>query len=607
MKKAEIQNIELLKMATAGSVDDGKSTLIGRLLHECDAIYKDQFSALKKSSKTDEDIDFSHVLDGLSSERAQGITIDVAYRYFSTSKRRFIVADVPGHEQYTPNMVTGMSNVNLAMILVDATKGLTIQTKRHLFIATLLGVSHILVAVNKMDLVDYKESVFEKIRDDFKEYIPKLNIKDIQYVPVSALSGDNITTSSESMPWYQGGTILNYLENIEVSVDGNLIDFRFPIQCVVRFDKNSRGYAGRVESGIIKKGEKIVVLPSGKFSKIKSIIYNEKEQDYAFTPQSIVITLEDEIDIDRGDMLARKNNTPNITQSFEAMMAWFSDEPLDQDKQYIIKTVAGESQCFVDEIRYKINVDTLHRETSNKINFNEIGRVNIKTSQPVMIDDYSKNHATGSFIVIDKISKKTVGAGVVTLQKTGEVEAQKSDNLEASDGGVLWFTGLSGSGKSTIADRIFEFLKQNNIPCERLDGDVLRKTLCKDLGFTKQDRYTNIERAGFIAKTLSRHGVIVVASFISPYEEQRENLKKEIDHFVEIFMDTPLDICKKRDAKGLYEKAEKGEIPYFTGVSDPYEVPKNPGIRLDGRSGNEEELSGQVVDYLLENSFLKNR
>ena len=609
MKTLDLDNIELLRMTTAGSVDDGKSTLIGQLLFNCNAIYEDQLSAATTSSKKRgrEEVDLAFLLDGLTAEREQGITIDVAYRYFSTPKRRFIIADVPGHEQYTRNMVTGASNANLAMILVDARKGLLRQSKRHLFIATLLGIPHILIVVNKMDLMDYDEEVFQKIKQECRDYASKLNLKDLQYIPISALKNDVVASSSENMPWYKGPSILDYLENIEVTIDRNLIDFRLPIQYVIRPHQDLRGYAGTVEGGVIKKGEKVTILPSGKKSAIKSILYDEKEQEYAYNPQSVVLTLEDEIDASRGDMIVRENNTPQTDQEVEAMISWFSEEPLEKNKSYILKHTTKTTRCFIADIQYKINIDTIHREESDQLGFNEIGRVCIKTAEPLMFDEYLKNRQTGSLILIDEQTNNTVGAGIIVAKKKTKNLDLKSVSWKTKKGAVLWFTGLSGSGKSTVADKMFEFFEKNKIDSERLDGDVLRDTLCKDLGFSKEDRHENIERAAFMAEMVAKHGTLVLASFISPNEKQREELKKRIPNFVEIFVNTPLEACKKRDVKGLYKKALNNEIPEFTGISSPYEAPQNPHIELNTENESEEESFEKVLNYLTENGFLESK
>ena len=599
-------NIELLRMTTAGSVDDGKSTLIGQLLYGCNAIYEDQFAAVEKTSKKKgmNEADLALLLDGLSSEREQGITIDVAYRYFSTPKRRFIVMDVPGHEQYTRNMITGASNANLAMILIDARKGLIKQSKRHLFIATLLGIPHIAIVVNKMDAVDFDQAVFEKIKSDISMYAAKLNLKDLQFIPISALKGDNVTKKSEQMKWFTGDTVLGYLENLQITIDRNLIDFRFPIQYVIRPNQDFRGYAGMIEGGVIKKGQKVTILPSGRKSRIKSIYIGEKERDYGFNPESALLTLEDEIDAGRGDMIVREDNTPEVSKEFEAMVAWFSETPLEKDRSYILKHTTKETRCFVTEVGYRMNIDDLHREEADHLEFNEMGRLSIKTSEPIMIDPYSNNRSTGSFILVDEFTNNTVAAGIIVEKKKADELDLKNGQLKVEKGAILWFTGLSGSGKSTIADKIHHLLQKNKVASERLDGDLLRDNLCKDLGFSKEDRLENIERAAFLAKMLSRHGVITIASFISPDKAQRDRLKQSMENFVEIHVSTPLEICEKRDVKGLYKKARAGEIGQFTGISDSYEAPTTPHLELKTDQETEEESAEKVMQYLIKNGFL---
>lgn len=600
--------MELLRITTAGSVDDGKSTLIGRLLYDCNDIFEDQMAAIiKTSNKLGEGrIDLSLITDGLAAEREQGITIDVAYRYFSTRKRRFILADVPGHEQYTKNMITGASNSNLAMILVDASKGILVQSKRHLFIASLLEIPHILVVVNKMDAVGYEESFFDKIKSDFEAFAAKMSIRDMQFIPVSALEGDMVVKRHDNMPWYNGRTVLDYLENVQISSDRNLIDFRFPVQSVIKVDKNLRAYTGSVEGGVVSVGEDVIVLPSLKKSKIKSIISSEKEVDSAFNPQSVALVLEDEIDVSRGDMIVRENNIPEISNELEAIICWMGDVPLELGNTYIVKHTTKTVRGSVHKLHNRLNIDTLHREKTQNLKLNDIGRILLKTNEPLFFDQYAKNRNTGAFILIDEVSNSTVGAGIV-LRKSQKLKSIPSkENLHVNKGVTLWFTGLSGAGKSSIANALNEMLEGANLACERLDGDDLRKTLCKDLGFTKEDRFTNIERAGFVANLLSRNKVLVLASFITPYQEQRDNLRYQIDDFVEIFVKTPQEICRDRDVKGLYSKAKNGEIDNFTSVSDPFENPQNPDIIIDTQQLSVSEAAQMLFDYLKENGFIGN-
>jgi len=608
MSKIQIdQNMDLLRLSTAGSVDDGKSTLIGRLLYDCQAIYCDQLSAIERVSRKKglEEVDLALLLDGLSAEREQGITIDVAYRYFSTNKRKFIIADVPGHEQYTRNMVTGASNVDLSLILIDARKGLLTQTKRHLFIASLLRIPHLLVIVNKMDLVDYDEKIFNRICEELMSFSAKLEINDLQFMPISALKGDMIVNRGEKFNWYGGSTLFSYLNNLQIVGDRNLIDFRFPIQYVMRPNQDFRGYAGKIEGGSIKKGEEVLILPSGKHSKIKTIIFDEKIQDYAFNPQSVVLTLEDDLDISRGDMIVRKKNVPELANELEAIVCWFSEKAMQLNKRYLIKHTSNFTSVFIENIKYIIDVNTLEREFTNELRLNEIGRLSIKTSKSLIFDAYSKNRNTGSFIIIDEFTNNTVGAGII-ISKGKNLEVENySQNLKKSENGiVLWFTGLSGSGKSTISDKLFEYLQKKGVCSERLDGDVMRQSLSKDLGFTKKDREKNIERAGFVANLLSRNGVIVLASFISPYVKQRQKLKEQVNNFVEIFIDTDLETCEMRDVKGLYKKARNGKLSNFTGISSPYENPVNSDIIIKTEEEGVDQAVIKIVNYLIEKGFL---
>ncbi len=601
MEKKNNSNIELLKLVIAGSVDDGKSTLIGRLFYDLNEIYEDQLESIKRISlkQGKKEIDLSLLTDGLSAEREQKITIDVAYRYFSNSKRRFVIADVPGHEQYTRNMVTGCSDADMAIILADAQKGLLKQSKRHLFIASLMGVSHILVAVNKMDLVDYEQEVFEKIKNEFADFATKMSIHDLQFIPISSIKGDMIVNRGNNMGWYQGPTINAFIENLEIEIDKNLIDFRFPVQLVIRPDQKFRGYAGQIEGGVIKKGESVMVLPSGKKSKIKNIIVGEKKQDYAFTPQSVVLTLEDELDVSRGDMIVRENNLPDVGKSFESMVCWMSDEPLDLKKSYILKQTTKITRCFINDLVYKVDIDTLHRKNDKKLRLNEIGKLEIVTNQPLVFDPYSRNENTGGFIIIDEITNNTVGAGIIL--KKSELEDQKTKK-----GFVLWFTGLSQSGKTTIADSVSQLLAKKGLPVERLDGDIMRQFISRDLGFTKEDRNENIRRATLVSKLLSRNGVNVIASFISPYKKTRDMARQGVEDakFIEVFCKCPIEVCESRDTKGFYKKAREGKIQNFTGISDPYEEPENPEVVVFSDQESVEECAQKIIKYLEENNLV---
>jgi bifunctional enzyme CysN/CysC len=599
--------MELLRLTTAGSVDDGKSTLIGRLLHDCNAIFEDQLLSVKKSSEKrgNGELDFALLTDGLSAEREQGITIDVAYRYFTTTKRRFIIADVPGHEQYTRNMVTGASTADLAIILIDARKGLQIQTKRHLFVAALLGISHILMAVNKMDMVDYSQDIFNTIKRETVDFASKLNIKDLQFVPISALKGDMVVDRGKNMDWFGGRTIINYLENLEISTDRNLLDFRLPIQSVIRPNQDFRGYMGRIEGGVIHEGDEVTILPSVKKSKVKAIYVGNEKVDTAFNPQSVLLTLEDEIDVSRGEMLVRSKNLPDVSNHLETTVCWMSEESLKVGKSYLIKHTTRTTRGTFEILRHKINIDTLHREAGEELDVNEIGKLYLRTTEPLIFDAYNRNSNTGSFIVIDEFTNETVAAGII-LSRTRDLDIREgASNVAASKGGVIWFTGLSGAGKTTIANKVYEQLSTLGVKCQQLDGDIMREVLCKDLAFSKEDRDTNIDRAAYVARLLAKHGVLVIASFISPYKAQRKVVRNSVDNFVEIFVNTPLEICEERDVKGLYAKARSGEIGNFTGISDPYEKPVNPEIELMTNGCSLEESVEKVMQYLRDNSYVE--
>ncbi|MBD3330883.1 adenylyl-sulfate kinase [Candidatus Peregrinibacteria bacterium] len=594
--------MELIRLTTAGSVDDGKSTLIGRLLHDCNSIFEDKLLSMKNKAgrELDEEIDFALLTDGLEAEREQKITIDVAYLHFYTEKRHFLIADVPGHEQYTANMVTGASNSNLAMILVDVRKGMRIQSKRHLFILSLLGVKHVLIAVNKMDEVDYSKEMFEKVRSEFLAYSEKLEISDLQFIPISALKGDMLVKRGENMPWYNGRTLLDYLDNVEVSTDRNLIDLRLPVQMVLRPNQDFRGYCGRIESGGLKKGDKVIAVPSMKDTQVKQIFIGEEEEEFAKAAESVLVTLEDEIDLSRGDVIARKNNLPYFSDRFTANVCWMNENALKIKKEYLIKCGTRTVRGHIDSLVHKINIDTLHREKGESLNVNEVAKVKMRFLEPVIFDLFKKNRSTGSFVIIDEFTNDTVGAGVIL----GLQNYKKKEELKLKKGGVLWFTGLSGSGKSYIADKVYDALNELGVKSERLDGDIMREVVSSDLGFSKEDRQKNLDRAAYIANLLAKNGVLVLASFISPYKEQRERIKSRVKDYIEVFIDTPIEICEERDVKGLYKKARAGEIENFTGISHPYENPEYPEVKVDCREENEDESVEKIINYLKENGFL---
>ncbi|MCD6218277.1 sulfate adenylyltransferase subunit CysN [bacterium] len=625
----QTQEADLLRFTTAGSVDDGKSTMIGRLIYDSKGIYEDQLESVIQASKNlnRDDVDLALLLDGLRSEREQGITIDVAYRYFSTPKRRFIIADTPGHVQYTRNMVTGASTANLAVVLIDAKNGVLTQSKRHGFIASLLGIPHIVVAVNKMDLVGYDKAVFNKIRKTYSEFAAKLNITDLAYIPMSALKGDNVVNKSENMPWYKGVALLNHLENVYIGSDRNLIDFRFPVQCVNRPNQGFRGYCGQVVSGVIRVGSEIMVLPSGKKSRVKRIATYDGDLEYVFPPQSVTLCLEDEIDITRGDMIVHPRNLPKLEREFESMLVWMSDEPLRLNKQYLIKNSTNVVRARISELFYRVDPDDLHRENAETLQLNEIGRVVVDLFKAVPYDEYRKNRATGGFIIIDPMTNATLGAGMIIdrsryrasvgnnqkkivskhiSRKSGEVTDTDRQRLLAQKPVTIWLTGLSGSGKSTIGYGIEKRLVDDGHACYVLDGDNVRHGLNRDLGFSPKDRKENIRRIAEVARLFNESGLIVVTSFISPYRADRESARNIIGEtrFFEIHIDAPVEICEERDPKGLYKKARAGEIPEFTGVSAPYESPETPSLQIATDKLDVRESVDAVIAMLKEKGIL---
>jgi bifunctional enzyme CysN/CysC len=625
---AKSERTTMLRFSTAGSVDDGKSTLIGRLLSDSKNVYDDHIAALEKKAKNkgEDQIDLALLTDGLRAEQEQGITIDVAYRYFSTPKRRFILADTPGHEQYTRNMATGASTADLTIILIDARKGVLTQTKRHSFIASLLGVPRLLVCVNKMDLVEYKQEVFEEIRADYSGFSAKLGIKEIKFIPVSALKGDFIVASSQNMPWYSGETVMQHLENVYIGADRNQIDFRFPVQYVIRPDQNYRGYAGQIRSGSISVGEEIVALPSLRRSKVKSIDYMDTDPANrslasAAAPLSVSITLEDEIDISRGDMIVRSHNMPQIRQEFEAMLVWMSEKPMDRARSYIIMHTSRQTKSYVTAVNYRVNVNSLHREEGRALELNEIGRVSIATKQPLFIDPYERNRSTGNFILVDEDSFQTVAGGMIIDRQPREIagvggnKSPRSADIHREDGSItrgaresrfghravtVWCTGLSGSGKSTLAKALEARMFNDSRPVYRLDGDNLRFGINHDLGFSKEDRRENVRRAAEVAKLFNDAGVSVICSLISPMREDRERAREIVgsESFVEVYLSAPIDECERRDPHGLYKKARAGEISEFTGVSAPYEAPESPDLELDTSKLSVDECVESLLNKL---------
>jgi bifunctional enzyme CysN/CysC len=628
------QQIELLRFTTAGSVDDGKSTLIGRMLYDSKSIFEDQMEAVEQASKNrgDAEVDLALVTDGLRAEREQKITIDVAYRYFATPKRKFIIADTPGHIQYTRNMVTGASTAELAIILIDARKGVLTQSKRHGFLATLLRIPHLVVAINKMDLVDYSQDIYNQIVNDYTEFSQKLNVQGVTFIPVSALRGDNVVDKSENMPWYDGSTLLHHLETVNVGASLNNVDFRYPVQYVLRPNQDFRGYAGQIASGRIAKGEEVVIFPSGLSSKVESIVTLEGELESAGVGESVTITLEDEIDISRGDMIVRTRNLPQKSNKVDATICWMSEEPMNPRGTYWVQHTTRQVTGYVSELNYKVNVDTMHREDAETLTLNEIGRVQLTTTQPLFYDRYQLNRATGSFILIDPATNNTVAAGMIRGKSRnvddlleGEVDATperpKSSNVVWEQEGisltareernghkaaVLWFTGLSGSGKSTIAKKLEQRLFNDGVKTMFLDGDNLRHGLNGDLGFSSADRQENIRRAGEVAKLSFAHGNVTLACFISPFTADRRFARALVpeDQFLEVYVKCDLEVVKRRDTKGLYAKALAGEIDNFTGISSPYEEPENAEIVVETDVQSVDDIVNQIIASLKERGIL---
>jgi bifunctional enzyme CysN/CysC len=606
----------LLRLATAGSVDDGKSTLIGRLLYDSKAVMEDQLAAVERTSRErgNEYTDLALVTDGLRSEREQGITIDVAYRYFGTAKRKFIIADTPGHLQYTRNMVTGASTAQLVIVLVDARHGLLEQSRRHAFLASLLGVQHIVLAVNKMDLIDWDQERYTWIRDEFHAFAARLDIHDVTTIPMSALHGDNVVTKSDKAPWYDGPPLLSHLEDVYIAGDRNLVDVRFPVQYVIRPQTREhadhRSYAGTVASGIMRPGDEVVVLPGGRTSRITVIDGPQGAVAEAFPPMAVSISLADDIDISRGDLLARPQNQPDATTEFDAMVCWMADEAaLEPGRDYIIKHTTRTTRVRVTALDYRLDVNTLHRDKSaTALKLNELGRVSLRTQVPLMLDEYSRNAATGSFILIDPDTNVTVAAGMVRVTAPAAARSATPNTVRhqslvtsgerLTKGRTLWFTGLSGSGKSSIAVLAEQTLLEHGCPAYILDGDNLRHGLNADLGFAMADRAENLRRLAHVATLMADAGLTVLVPAISPLAEHRELARKVHSdagiEFFEVFVDTPLADCERRDPKGLYAKARAGEITHFTGIDSPYQRPTNPDLRLTP-DHTAAELAEQVV------------
>jgi bifunctional enzyme CysN/CysC len=616
---------DLLRFATAGSVDDGKSTLIGRLLYDSKQVLGDQLEHVEQTSRRmgHDQLDLSLLTDGLRAEREQGITIDVAYRYFATTQRRFIIADTPGHEQYTRNMVTGASTADLAIVLIDARKGVVTQSRRHAFISSLLGIRHVVVCVNKMDLVDFDEGVFDAIVEDFDRFAARLELPDVTFIPISALLGDNVVERSQAMPWYQGPPLLYHLEHVHIASDRNLIDVRFPVQWVIRPPATSvtdyRAYAGQVAGGVMRPGDVVVVLPGGRHSTIAGIDTLDGPVEEAFPPMSVAIRLADDIDVGRGSTIARPHNQPTVANSFECLICWMSERPLSPTRRYLVKHTTRTAMLGAADVRYRIDVETLHREESAvTLELNDLGRVHLELGSPLVFDSYRRNRVMGSVIVIDEATNETVAAGVILDTEVQQpdlgTKTERSPNVRwqgtrltrrrrwetlGHGGATVWFTGLPGAGKSTVAAAVEERLIAAGRPAFLLDGDNLRHGLNGDLGFDESARSENVRRTAHVAKLLAESGTIALVSLISPYASDRQAaaaLHASHDlHFMEVYVNAPLELCEERDPKGLYARARAGELAGLTGVGAPYEPPSEPDLVL----GAGEETIDSGVERVL--------
>jgi bifunctional enzyme CysN/CysC len=609
----------LLRFITCGSVDDGKSTLIGRLLYDSKMIFEDQLAALEADSKKmgtqGQNIDFALLVDGLAAEREQGITIDVAYRFFSTDKRKFIVADTPGHEQYTRNMITGASTADLAIILIDARRGVLTQTKRHSFLVSLIGIKNVVLAINKMDLVNYSKEVFDRILGDYTAFAASLNIEKIVPIPISAFVGDNITERSGNTPWYRGPTLMNYLETVEVARAAAEAPFRLPVQWVNRPNLDFRGFSGTVAGGTVHPGDLIKVMPSAKQSRVARVLI-DSDLPYATAGQSITVTLEDEIDCSRGDIICAAESPAEVSDQFETTIVWMHDHPMLPGRSYLLKIGTKTVTASITTLKHKVNVNTLEEVPARDLELNEIGVANISLDRAVAFDSYAENRETGGFILIDRLSNETVGAGLIhfALRRAQNIHWQAVDinriaraSQKGQTAAVLWFTGLSGAGKSTIANLVEKRLFALGRHSVLLDGDNIRHGLNRDLGFTDTDRVENIRRVGEVARLMADAGLIVLVSFISPFRSERRMARDLLPpgEFLEVHIDTPLAVAEKRDVKGLYKKARRGEIPHFTGISSPYEEPENPELHIDTTSLSSEQAAEKIVEALTERGLLQ--
>lgn len=626
---------QLLRFITCGSVDDGKSTLIGRLLYDSKMLYEDTLSQLEVDSKkvgtTGGKFDPALVTDGLKAEREQGITIDVAYRYFSTAKRKFIIADTPGHEQYTRNMATGASSADLAVILIDAREGILTQTRRHSFIVSLLGIRHVVLAVNKMDLVDFSEQRFNEICDDYRSFSARLDLPDLHFIPISALHGDNVVDLSQNMPWYQGSTLMNFLENVYIGSDRNLRDFRFPVQYVNRPNLDFRGFCGTIASGIIRPGEEVTILPSRQTTTVKEIVTFDGNATEAFAPLSVTLTLSDEVDASRGDMIVRSGNLPRTADSFDAMLVWMNQDAMVPGKTYLFKHTTQTLPGTIETLAYRIDVNTLHRSPAPNLELNEIGRVRVSLNAPIHYDAYRNNRTTGAFVVVDRINNATVAAGMILdreaspqrravwddepVAETGQTPANEVSQVSGQERqlrfgqkpATVLLTGLTGSGKTAIAVAVERKLFDSGRAVAHMDGEQLRRGLSSELGFSVVDRSENLRRGAHLAASLNDAGLICVASFVAPSEAVRQRVANTIgaDRFLVVHVATPIDVCRQRDTKGQYALADTGQLQNFPGVTALYETPESPDLVVDASAQSVDQCATAIVQLLQQRQFIR--
>lgn len=626
---------QLLRFITCGSVDDGKSTLIGRLLFDSKMLYEDELAKIEADSKTQGAVggkfDPSLATDGLKEEREQGITIDVAYRYFSTAKRKFIIADTPGHEQYTRNMATGASSADLAVILIDARHGVMTQTKRHSFIVSLLGIRHVIIAINKMDLVDFDEVTYDRICADYSTFSRRLDLPDLHFIPLSALNGDNVVDRSENMPWYNGSTLMNRLESVYIGSDRNLQDFRMPVQWVNRPNLDFRGFCGTIASGIIRKGDEVMVMPSRKTTHVKEIVTADGNMDEAFAPLAVTLTFEDEVDASRGDMIVKPGNVPATSDTVEAMLVWMAEEPMVPGKTYIVKHSAQQITGSIESLRYRIDVNTLHSSPSPQLNLNEIGRCRLSLNEPICFDPYKSNRSTGAIILIDRITNATVAAAMILDRSAGgkklaaweeelaaeddakqagdlsEVTAEEREARYGQKPATVLLTGLTSSGKTTIAKAIERKLFDSGRAVTVLDGQQVRRGLSKDLGFSFEERSENLRRSAYLANILNDAGIICIAAFVAPNATVRDKVAGVVgtDRFLTVHVDAPVELCRERDSSGQYADADAGKLKEFSGVTAPYEVPESPDLVLKSGENSVDECANAVIDLLTSKGFLR--